>query len=249
MARIVNTIPQQLESSRHTFLTDLIAGLPDLIPFNDNIGITGRLKYGRQAGNLCFIIQSDEAPSVELRQAFSNYVQDATGGLVAATVSNAWRRKEFDPRWIYSEGKKILRVENGKLVTDLVQPVDLPIWLPAQKVVDRLIPAQWSFPVDCYLTGGLVRENGSFNDVDFIVGFVDENAEIIAVAPPELCKAIKTYFQNLICADVGINEPYATNVFHIDVGSKIMSDREPVSLCKVFEVGTLNYIGPIICQQ
>lgn len=244
MAKIVNTIPQSVDPENHISLEEVVAGLPETIPYTYNVALTGRIRLGKQIGNLSFVAMTDDDLGTETRLFFSGLVESITSGQKCATITNGWRSRDFSPLWVYSDGKKCVKFESGKLISLFPpQPTDLPNWLPVSKVIERIKGIAWPFDVDGYLTGGMVREGGSFNDVDFIVGEMATNANgdayMVNVATPELCRTIRAHLTAHINAAVGVNENYAMP--KIDVGSAIMTNKGMVYACKVFSKDTHDY--------
>lgn len=249
MAKLVTTIPQAIDPFFHLLLSDLINSLPETVSYQFNIGLSGRIRLGRQSGAIHFVAATDEELGQEVKEEFSAYVRTASNGRAGGTVSNAWRVFEYAPLWVYSAGKKILKFDDGKLIyTEPPQPVDLPEWLPASTILDRIRGIEWNYPFDCYFTGGMVRENGSFNDVDFIVGKIVEtesgDAQVLMTIQADMCRNVRAYLQDAIRANVGVNEISILRSLHVDVGSVLMTNKGPVYCCKIFDGETKSWCGP-----
>ena len=247
MAKIVTVAPQNIDPSNEVELKTIIDALPETIPFNENIAIVGRLRYGKDIGNVSFVAQMDRFPSVEMRAYFADLVTQITSGKNYGVLSNSWRKKDFSPLWIYSDGKKIVRFIDGKLYQDVIQPVNLPRWIPLSVIIEQLQNIEWPFNIDCYLTGGLVRQNGSFNDVDFVIGSMteDENGDavITQAASPSLICAVRQFLNDKITCSLGVNEFGVCQQVHLDVGSTIMTNKGTVYFYKVFSSGQKQFCG------
>lgn len=249
IAKIVKSIPQDVDEHNPITLKEILNILPDVIPYKENIGINGRIRFGRQIGNISLTVQIDEQVPTEMSTYFHNLFMGATNGKKQVALDNSWRNRNNNPLWIYSEGEKTVKIIDDKIVyVKPIQPRDLPVWLPVEKIKEKIKTLRWKFPVDCYLTGGMVREGGSFNDVDFIIGTVGVDAEgnliMTEVADREMCSNVRAVLQNHFGAEVGVNSLYLYGQLHVDVGSKIMTTKGQVYLCKVFEKNNLSYIGP-----
>lgn len=247
---IVNTIPQNIDPPVHITLKEFLDALPKTIPFKENIGINGRLRFGKQYGPIGLTIQSDEnKPSKEMFEFFSNVAKTLPGNRII-TLSTDWRKKQTNPLWLYSNGEMIVHLEGDIIVQDKpMQMTQLPCWLPASKVVERLKEiTDWKFPFDCYLTGGLVRENGSYKDADFIIGTVslndDGNVVVDTFPTQEQIVNIRLFLEDRLQLSLDPNAPYLFDRMGVDVGAVIMQNKGDVYLCKVFERGTRTYVGP-----
>lgn len=238
MAQIVTTIPQAILPTTGITLAEVMAFLPQTVPFGGVIGLSGNIAKGKQAGNLVFQLRDDVEPTAAMRLYFNDLVYTATGGVFAATVNNAWRDLGLDIIWIYVDGEKVLT--NDLVYTRAIPPAHLPLELTKDLVLSRL-PQTIPFTQTMWATGSIVKNGFSVNDFDIIVGnveVVDGEATIIeAIEKPQLM-LIKRHLEGTM--NIGVT---VFDRIRIDIGNRIMTEREPVYLLKLYENGQLCYLG------
>jgi hypothetical protein len=236
MAQVVTTIPQTVLPTAGITLAEVMAFLPQTIPFSGIIGLSGKIVKGKQVGRLVFQLRDDVEPSAELRQYFAALVEGATNGVHTATVNNAWRDLGLDIMWLYVDGQRI--ITNDLVYTQAVPPVPLPLELTSELVMARL-PSAVPFAQTIWMTGGLVKNGFSINDLDFVVGEPAFDGEEVTgfsnVEKPQLM-LIKRHFEEVM--NIGVT---VFDRIRVDIGNRIMSEREPVYLCKMYENGQLVY--------
>jgi hypothetical protein len=98
--------------------------------------------------------------------------------------------------------------------TELPTPVhEAPIMTLEQ--LKKKLPKEIPFKETLHLTGGLVKNGSTCNDVDFLAFYIEDKEQLSEMA---------RYFTEVI----GIKT---------DVGNKIMKEREPVFCYKLYEGG------------
>ena len=212
MAIYTTTLPQTIVPTKSITIQELISILPETIDYSINIWIDDKLaQYGRSADNIIFITDDKEITN-EKRQYFSNLVTSLD---ISATLSNAWKRNSISKLQLYTNGSLIFDKATMSY-KQLPTPIpELPV-LTIQEVTNVLPQTiKWNYTM--YLTGGLVKNGWSKHDADIII--FDE----LQNGMTELIE-IKKYFTNLIG-------------WNMDVGQKIMEQREPVYLYKIYENG------------
>ena len=209
----VDKVPQQERPIVLVTLEQVIRALPDTIPYAKNFWIGEKIvRFGQTADNLVFFVDQAEEPTPEMRQYFD--------GLLAplgkdATVLNAFRESKFLMMRIYNEGRLIVNKDTLSF-TELPSKTALKPVLTSQEVFAKL-PETIEWPYAIYLTGGLVRNGWSSNDGDIII--YDERAR-------NDLAAIRKFFTNIMG-------------WRFDVGFRVMEDREPVYLYKIYDEGKL----------
>lgn len=239
MAQITNIIPQAILPTTGITLTEVMAFLPQVIPFNGVIGLSGAIVKGKQAGTLLFQLRDDASVPVEMRQYFNGLVSTATNGVFEAAVNNAWRDLGQDILWIYVDGQKI--ITNDLIYTSAPPPVPLPLELTWELVLSRL-PQTIPFLQTFWATGSIVKNGFSVNDFDVVVGEpeFDANGEVTGfsnVEKPQLM-LMKRHLEKETNLGVTVFDR-----IRIDIGNRIMTEREPVYICKIYENGQLCYQG------
>jgi hypothetical protein len=200
----VNKFPQEIDPMEHITINQLVDVLPDSIPYNLNVWISGDLaKYGKTTQNLCFLIEQDSEPSNELMNYFDSLVKPLGK---SATASHHWRNDLFTKLSLYQNGK-LIRKEH--FVIDGISEI-------TSDYVKEYLPKAVPTHDPIYLTGSIVRQGWSRNDVDFIC--FNEDTELLA--------NLRKYLSNSLKCKV-------------HVGNQVMPEREPVYLCKTYEEGAL----------
>lgn len=237
MAQITTTIPQAIDPFNFITLGQVMAVLPETIPFTEVIGIGGKICQGKQITNLIFQVRQDDQPSQEMKMWANSIAQQASGGVFSGTMANDWRNRLCNVIWIYADGEKILG--NDLVYTKAPPAIDLPLEITWQMVLSRL-PQTIPYNTTLWATGGIVREGRSFNDFDIIAG----NIELDANGAPTITEKIevvdllnmRNFFNKQINLGVTVFDSMS-----IDIGNRIMTEREPVYLCKLYENGQLVY--------
>lgn len=239
MAKIVTTIPQSIAPFKFITIDQVMAALPDTIPFMGVIGLSGKIVKGKQTTTLIFQLRSDESVPSEMRLYFSGLISAATNGDFHATVNNAWRDLGLDIMWLYVDGEKILG--NDLVYRRMPPPIEMPMEITWDLVRSRL-PQTVPFMQTIWATGSIVKNGCSYNDFDTVVGEpkFDENGEVTGfenIEKPQLI-IMKRYFETQTNLGVTVFDK-----IRVDIGNRIMTEREPVYLCKLYENGSLCYAG------
>jgi len=213
MAIYTSKLPQNIESIKVTTLKELITILPDTISYPLNIWVGGKLAmYGTTTGNIVFISElNDNQLTPEIKEYFNN-LSSPLG--INATVCNEWRNQRNIAFRLYDKGSLIIDKINFTY-KQIPSPVAIPL-LTIEDVVKKL-PKTIRWKQTLYLTGGLVKNGWSFNDADIITFDITESSEL---------KNMRIYFTNLFG-------------WKTDVGQKVMTEREPIYLYKIYENGVL----------
>lgn len=183
-----------MEEITITTLADVIKGLPDTLKYPLNVWLGGELpRYGQTSKNLIFLLEGEGETSTELKLYFESISK------VPATVSYAWRNEKLIALRLYNDGKLI--IDKEKLVyTELPSPTKSPPIITLEEIKTKLPKeVKWKQPI--FMTGSLVKNGWSGNDVDFMTE--SNHAEI------------RDFFTELL----GVK---------VDVGNADMPDREPV---------------------
>lgn len=213
MAIYVNTIPQNISPIKTLTIKELVNILPEIIDYELNVWIGGKLaRYGKTTDNLIFLIDSKEEPSSEIMNYFNSFVEQFD---FQATVSNDWKNNNYmSTIKLYNDGKLIIDKETMTF-KELPSVIEENIFITFEEVLLKLPKKiEWNF--DIYLTGSIVKNGFSNNDVDFIIFDVDKIT---------LSNIRKCFMTNLNCKT--------------HVGHSIMIDREPVYLYKIYQNGIL----------
>ena len=256
-AYLVDTIPQNIHPFEYITLKQVIDAFPDEgLPFNFSLGVTKPLKFGKQIGTVNFVAQLDGHVPMEVQQYIHDRIMQATEGKHAASVLTNWRGGEV--LYLFANGRKIVsEVELGRFVYTEIPPMtDLPIWIPSEYITQRICGLDFSKELAkyenmfIYECGGGPRQGGSFNDADFVVGKIIRNEEtfeatLVAQAPGDLCKVIKSKLTEAINHKVGVNEPHILKRFiNVDVGSTFMENKGDLYFCERFDsTGAYSYKG------
>lgn len=213
MAVYVDTIPQKEIEIRILTITKLVQCLPEKIDYDLDVWVGGKLsRYGKTTENLTFLVKMDNEPSSEIMQYFNSLI---TPLKYEATVSENWRNENLSVIKLYNKGKLIIDKETMtyKELPSVIEETALQI------TIDDIMPKfpkEIEFEKTIYLTGGMVRNGFSNNDVDFIV-FDSTNEERFK---------LRQFLSDIL----GLK---------IHVGSFVMTNREPVYLYKLYENGKL----------
>lgn len=225
MATIVSTLPQSNISIKTITLRELIEVLPEQLQYDYNVWISGRLaRDGKTSDNLIFIIEQDTEPTSEVMQYFSSLVFSLG---ISATASENWRnRKEFLVR-LYNSGKLII----NKIDLTYTEPPSAIKSLSelTQEYVRSKLPAIIPFLDTLWLTGSIVKNGYSCNDLDIMVGEPILENDLVIGFPnleSEKLSIIRDYFANLLG-------------WQVHVGTKIMKEREPIYLYKIYGNGSV----------
>ncbi len=220
MGILINQFPQNTDPATYTTLSQLVDVLPKKLPNNSklNVWVGGKLgRYGATSGNVVFC--SDQA--TEPTNAEMDYWNSLVTPLgISATLSIHWRKEDVATVRLYDDGKLILK--NDLTYSKAPSP-------PPQK---EIITAAWlrsklpdtiPFPQPIYITGSLVKSGKSNNDVDLLVGVLT-GPDTFEPIDHKIYSDIKEYFRELLGAKV-------------DVGHRIMGEREPVYYVKAYDGG------------
>lgn len=214
MATYVNTIPQNIEPIKVLTIKELLTQLPETLNYNLNVWIGGKLaRYGATTENLIFFVDSIDYPSSEIMIYFHSFVEPLN---FQATVSNDWKvNNNINTIKLYNNGRLIIDKET-MAYKELPSIIEQNFIITYQDVLSRL-PNEIEWNCVIYLTGSIVKNGFSNNDVDFIVF---DNIDRLII------NDIRKYLTSKLSCKV-------------HVGSSIMIDREPVYLYKIYENGLL----------
>lgn len=213
MSIIVEVLPQNIDPIVEVKITDLIGIMPDKLPWDINVWIGGKIaKYGVTTENLIFTTDSKEETNTEKRMYF-NGLSEKVG--TQGTLSSSWMLRDIGMMRLYNDGRLIID-KKTMCYKELPNPVaSLPIFSITELVSKLERTVKWKENI--WLTGGIVKNGWSANDIDFIV--FDE-------IPNNSLVEIKLYFTKLFG-------------WKVDIGKKVMPDREPVYLYKLYDNGNL----------
>lgn len=215
--QIVKTFPQEYETIQKITLSDLIRVLPRRLKYAKNVWISGRLaRDGKSSDNIVFILGMDKEPSSVMMKYFDKIVAPLN---IHATASCAWRDRGLSALRIYNNGRLI--IDRDLYYIELPSPIEYRQEITKEYVLERL-PKEVSFKETIWLTGSVVKNGYSMNDVDFIVGSSKFNSNI----KRECLFEMKNFFrEKLKCG--------------VHFGSRIMKEREPILVLKAYEKGKL----------
>lgn len=212
MPTYIDSLPQHETPIVTVSLRDLLRVLPTEIPYKANVWISGKLaRYGIATGNLVFFVEQHSEPDPEQKQYFDLIVQSLG---VHATASHNWRDDGIAALRLYNNGRLIIDPETLSF-TEAPEPIKICPVLELDDVLGRL----WQeIPWGCtiWLTGGLTANGWSANDADFIV--FDEE--------PSMLVEIRNHLRTVLG-------------WKVHVGNRVMPEREPVYLYKLYEGGVL----------
>lgn len=198
---LVDKLPQNIKEIKVTSIKDLIRVLPDNLDYKINVWLGDKIaKYGLDTGNVIFLAEIDEEPSVGMREYFNNLVLPLE---INATIRGDWKNRRYSAMRIYNEGRLIID-KKTLCYTELSSPVyEAPI-LTIEQLLKKL-PKEIPFKYTLHLTGGLVKNGFTCNDVDFLAFDIEDKEEL---------SKISQYFTEVL----GIKT---------DVGNKVMKERDP----------------------
>lgn len=236
MAIIVTEFPQNVIPVTAFTIEQLLAALPDNNPYPINMWVGGKMaKHCIVVDNIIFIAEQDEEPSVEMKNYFADIIRNLNIGLTA-TVMNNWRDKSVDAIRLYNNGvlaidrETKVQISNTDVTIYKTLPAivkTLPI-LTANYAKTRFAPSiPWLNTI--YFTGSVPKNGWSCNDADFILGRITiEGNEITYhdVIANKTLLDVQNYFTGLLG-------------WKTHTGTKVMPEREPVVLYKLYENGIL----------
>lgn len=214
------TLPQATEPIFTVSLTELVAALPISIPFPIKIWIGADMgRYGRTANNLIFITDDQREPSVELREFFNNICVPLRCQAVVMTnwKDRVWTERKAGLIPLYNNGRLVIN-KDTMAYTEIPMPtVEAPVITVEEVKLKLPRTIQWIDTI--WLTGSLVRKGWSSNDVDMII-FMDPPVDKVKL------REVRNFFTDLLG-------------WRTDVGYKVMVEREPVYLYKIYSNGEL----------
>lgn len=206
MSIIVNTLQEVKRVPMVTF-KDLLAVLPETLAVKADVWVSGPMaRYGKTAEKLLFLLRED---SVEVKD-FLNFLISPLG--LGAQFSMGWRQAGISAVRLYAKGELVWDRDVVAYKLPLI-PVESPIHMTVQEVLAAL-PDTVPFEETIYLTGGMVRQGFSCQDVDFLV----LDTRVVGQKLADM----RDYFKQYLWLSV-------------DVGNRVMPDREPVYLYKIYE--------------
>ena len=209
VSEVLPQITQQIET---VTIKEVVAVLPEVLPWALNVWVGDKLaRFGRTADAIIFLAEMDSEPTVEQRLYFENLMQPLG---VAATLYEGWKNKQHEVIRLYNEGRLI--VDPATMTyRELPTPVHTVPILTVEEL-KRKLPKTVPWPHKIYLTGGIVKNGWSANDVDFLVPDVVDR---------DILAQIRKHFSHLLG-------------WKVDVGNKVMPEREPVYLFLLYQEGT-----------
>lgn len=248
MPQIIIALPNNgTPVTSHTLL-DILAVLPDTVPFNYNFGISGRwLRDGQSSEtSVTFLCDCQTEPSEELKTVFNSYLKPL--GLTS-TVTNGMQGNLKVAR-IYNNGALCVDRATGQY-TSLPAAVAYPqvfTWAQFRALLpDTLpIPSNKWFPdtspkapdvdplmQDIYAVGSLTLNLWTCHDIDLMVGTPEYDADnnligFVAFTDKVTLATIRNYFGSIMPLPV-------------QVGQKFMLNREPppINALKIYSGGKL----------
>lgn len=209
----INTdkIPQNSEPIKTTDIKQLVAILPETIPYKINVSIGGNMgRHGITTGNLVFLVEILGEPTSEMQNYFNELV--APLGINAACYD--WRSEKGQR--IYNSGT--LNIDRETLAFKFwPTPAIIAPVLTIEEFMSK-IPSTVPFDCEIDLTGGLLKNGWSAHDGDLIV----EDVNISNQTRKEIAK----YFTNLIG-------------WKFDCGQKCMDERGSVYKTPLYKKGKL----------
>ena len=206
-------LPQVVTESKLVTLAELIRLLPETLDYPLDVWVSDRMaKYGQASDYIVLFLPLGVAVTDELRTYF-NQINEPLG--IGTTIASAeGNNLTVSALKLYNAGRLIIDKET-LTYKELPSPVFRPFIITINDLKDRL-PSTIEWKNTIWLTGGLVRDGWSGKDADLIV----------FDGTDELVQNMKGFFTR-------------TLGFRVDVGMKVMPEREPVYLFKLYEDGQL----------
>lgn len=206
----IDTVPQNVQEIKVVTLQELVTALPNTILYPINVWAANKIaRYGQTSGDVLFLTD-EEIPSIEVKEYLNSLVAPLG---IKANVYNTFRASQYIAMRIYDNGELIIDKATGaykRLPAPIPEPARLTID-HVRNVIPRVIP----YTQIIYLTGSIAKNGWSNNDIDFIT--LDEMLW-------EDTEALR----QLLSKAIG---------WPTHVGTKVMSEREPVFMYKIYEGG------------
>ena len=196
-------------------IEELVGVLPEKLNYNVNVWLGGRLaRYGKTTENMIFYIGTSGVLSSDMMMYFNSLVEPLG---FQATCSNDWKtnNSQYMMR-LYNDGRLIIDKETMQYKEVPSAVADDTFYITVKDLMDRL-PKEIEWTNTIYLTGGLVKNGFSNNDVDFIIFEGLSN---------DVYMGIRKYLTSMLNCKVHI-------------GAGVMVEREPVYLYKIYEGGKI----------
>jgi hypothetical protein len=173
----VTTLPQTIQPIHSVTIGEVVAVLPESIPWPINVSYADRLaRFGRTTESITFLAEMGSEPTVEQR----TYFEGLVAGLgLPATLRSDWKNQEHAAVRLYNNGRLIVD-KKTLCFTELPIPLFQPPVLTVEEAIKKLpddVP--WKFKI--WLTGGLVRNGWTANDFDFIAD-CDDKIELVKMS-------------------------------------------------------------------
>lgn len=210
MSILVNTLPQKLFPIKTVTLQEIIKILPERLSFPINVWLGGEIaRYGQTTKSLIFLVEQDGEVSRNLRMYFEKMLFP-----YKASASSSWKDEKITALRIYDLGKLII---DKKTLTykKIPSPTVCPPIILVEEVL-KFLPPEIPFKETVYLTGSLVKNGWSGNDVDFMVDTKD------GIVHSEIWRFFKELLE-----------------LKVDVGNSEMPNKAPVYKYKLYEDGKL----------
>ena len=220
MPTLITTLPQNVKPIVTVTIYDLIAVLPDTLPWPINVLVGGDMaRHGQTSTGIIFL--TEVIPTMEQKYYFDNLTK--TLGLTS-TLFEGWMNRRYDAVRFYNEGKFIVDRVNYTY-TELPTPIHESPILTKDEVLAKL-PKEVPFEYDFCLTGSIAKNGWSCNDADFIVykHFDNDLEKCVPIDDLSILPKMAAYFSDLLG-------------WKTHVGPKVMPEREPVYLYPVYDQG------------
>ena len=214
MPIFTDKLPQQTQPTTDVNIFEVIALLPETIPFAVNIWVADQLaRYGRTSRSIRFILEQPNETTTEQKLYFEGLMKPLE---ISATAANCWKDSTTAAIRLYNNGRLIIDKKTFTY-TELPSPVHQCPVITAEEIISQ-VPETVPWKATIYLTGSVVKNGYSSNDADMIV-----------------------FDKSVPNAILGEMRDFFTSCLHwkTDVGREVMLPREPVYLYKLYEDGKL----------
>ena len=216
MVTTVTTLPQNHVEVKKVTIFDVVSLLDETLPpyvGKLNVWIAGRLaKYGVTHENLIFLMEQEQEATTEQRMYWENIIRPLG---IASTGSENWKDTMAKLR-LYNLGELIIDKKTLQY-KQVPYPVTLSTALTREELFKRL-PKEIPFTETIWLTGGIVKNDETYNDIDLVVFEPIEDKTRYA--------KIRLFIEKVIG-------------WKTDIGTREMPEREPIFF-KLYENGILN---------
>lgn len=209
MPTFVNTLPQKEREISIITIKEVVDKLPEELPWKINVWIADKLaKYGITTEALIFLVEQEEEPSIDMRMFFEELFKP-----FPATVYEDFMNRKYSAIRLYNEGKLIINKEDMTY-----KELPTPIYKAPILTIDKLmimLPNEIKYTDKIYLTGGMVKNGFSNNDIDLIIFEEEDKGRLLEIA---------LYFEKL-------------TGWKVHCGNSVMKEREPVYCFLLYDGG------------